>query len=74
MFDRNKVFEYMFRLWEVKLNEESRLLGYGEVPTFSRQSARIWRHGYQPYAPAALYPQEGFWYSFLLDAESTPGP
>jgi hypothetical protein len=21
-----------------------------------------------------LYPQEGYWYSFLLEAESTPGP
>jgi hypothetical protein len=28
----------------------------------------------QPYAPAALYPQEDFWYSFLIEAESTPGP
>jgi hypothetical protein len=27
----------------------------------------------QPYAPAALYPQEDSWYSFLLEAESTPG-
>jgi hypothetical protein len=24
--------------------------------------------------PAALYPQEKFWYSFLLEAESTPRP
>jgi hypothetical protein len=23
---------------------------------------------------AALYPQDDFWYSFLLEAESTPGP
>jgi hypothetical protein len=30
--------------------------------------------GSQPYAPASLYPQEDFWYSFLLEAESTPGP
>jgi hypothetical protein len=28
----------------------------------------------QPYSPAALYPQEDSWYSFLLEAESTPGP
>jgi hypothetical protein len=28
----------------------------------------------KPYAPAALYPQEDCWYSFLLEAESTPGP
>jgi hypothetical protein len=32
------------------------------------------RWGCQPYAPAALYPQEVSWYSFLLEAESTPGP
>jgi hypothetical protein len=25
----------------------------------------------QPYAPAALYPQEDSWYSFLLEAEAT---
>jgi hypothetical protein len=24
------------------------------------------------YAPAAFYPQEDSWYSFLLEAESTP--
>jgi hypothetical protein len=24
--------------------------------------------------PPALYPQEYSWYSFLLEAESTPGP
>jgi hypothetical protein len=24
--------------------------------------------------PAALYPQEDSWYSFLLEAQSTPGP
>jgi hypothetical protein len=26
------------------------------------------------YVPAALYPQEDSWYSFLLETESTPGP
>jgi hypothetical protein len=44
-----------------------------EAPTFSRQSAHRFRWGYQPYAPAVLYPQEDFWYSFQLEAESTPG-
>jgi hypothetical protein len=44
-----------------------------EVPTFSRQSAQRWQLGCQSYAPAALYPQEDSWYSFLLEAESTPG-
>jgi hypothetical protein len=43
-----------------------------EAPTFSRQSAHRWRWGCQPHAPAALYPQEDSWYSFLLEAESTP--
>jgi hypothetical protein len=39
---------------------------------FSRQSAHRYWWG-QPYAPAALYTQEDSWYSFLLEAESTPG-
>jgi hypothetical protein len=39
-----------------------------------RHLAHIWRQGCQPYAPAAFYPQEDSWYSFLLEAESTPGP
>jgi hypothetical protein len=26
-----------------------------------------------PAAPVALYPQEDLWYSFLLEADSTPG-
>jgi len=30
--------------------------------------------GYQPYAPAAFTPRKYSWYSFLLEAESTPGP
>jgi hypothetical protein len=49
-------------------------LWYVEVPTFSRQSARRWRWSCQRYALAAFYLQEDFWYSFLLEAESTPGP
>jgi hypothetical protein len=42
--------------------------------------ANRWRQGCQPYAPAALYPQVSLfifkdsWYSFLLEAELTPGP
>jgi hypothetical protein len=42
-----------------------------EAPTFSLESRLIWWSGCQPYAPAALYPQEYSWYSFLLEAEST---
>ena len=30
--------------------------------------------GCQPYAPAAFTPWKYSWYSFLLEAESTPGP
>jgi hypothetical protein len=37
-------------------------------------SAHRWRQGCQPYAPASFYPQDGSWYSFLLEDESTPGP
>jgi hypothetical protein len=39
----------------------------------SRQSAHRWLWGCQPYAPAALYPQEDPWHSFLLEIDSTPG-
>jgi len=30
--------------------------------------------GCQPYAPAVFTPRKYSWYSFLLEAESTPGP
>jgi len=30
--------------------------------------------GCQPYAPAAFTPRKYSWYSFLLEAKSTPGP
>jgi hypothetical protein len=34
-----------------------------------------WRwQGCHPYAPAALTRRKYSWYSFLLEAESTPGP
>jgi hypothetical protein len=39
-----------------------------------RHSAHRWRQGCQPYAPTAFYSQEDPWYSFLLEAESIPGP
>jgi hypothetical protein len=45
-----------------------------EESTFSGQLAHRWRWDGQPYASAALYPQEDSWYSFLLEAESAPGP
>jgi hypothetical protein len=45
-----------------------------EAPTFFRQSAHRWRWSCQPYVPAAIYPQQDSWYSYLLEAEWTPGP
>jgi len=30
--------------------------------------------GGKPYAPAAFTPRKYSWYSFLFEAESTPGP
>ena len=32
------------------------------------------KDGGQPYIPAAYTPRKYTWYSFLLEAESTPGP
>jgi len=32
-----------------------------------------WWQGCQPYSPAAFTPRKYTWYSFLLEAESTPG-
>jgi len=41
----------------------------GRGSQISRQSVD---EGCQPYAPAAFTPRENSWYSFLLEAESTP--
>jgi hypothetical protein len=65
-------------LWELGKGEGNRPwrpigLWDVEASTFSRHSAHRWRWGCQPYAPATLYLQENCWYSFLLEAESTPG-
>jgi hypothetical protein len=40
---------------------DNRLTDGGDVASLTRQ-------------PAVLYPQEDSWYSFMLEAESTPGP
>jgi hypothetical protein len=67
-YNRKKVKLFLYQavrpigLWDV------------ETPTFFRQSAHRLRWGCQPYPPAALYAQKDSWYSFLLEAESTPGP
>jgi hypothetical protein len=63
-------------MWSYPCNSPRRPIELWDVeaPTFSRQSAQRWRWGYQPYASAAFCFQEDSWYSFLLIAESTPGP
>jgi hypothetical protein len=48
--------------WSYPCNKPWRPIGLWdvEVPTFPRQSAHRWRSGYQPYAPAGLYPPGRF--------------
>jgi hypothetical protein len=45
-----------------------------EAVTFSRQLAHRWWWVCQLYMLATPYSQEDSWYSFLLEAELTPGP
>jgi hypothetical protein len=60
---------------QLPCNRPWRLIGlwHVEVAILSRRSAHRWRCDCQPYAPATFYPQVS-WYSFLLEAELTPGP
>ena len=44
-----------------------------KVPRFHDNGTGRW-YVCQPYAPAAFTPRKSSWYSFLLEAESTPGP
>jgi hypothetical protein len=65
--------------WSYRCNRPWRPLGLWDVeaPTSARQSAHRRRWCCQPHAPAARYPsptQVYSWYSFLLEAESIPGP
>jgi hypothetical protein len=46
-----------------------------KAPTLLRQTANRWRQGCQPYAlPPGYFIFKDSWYSYLLEAESTPGP
>ena len=49
-------------------SEGSRKLRFPDYMTTAQDG------GCQPYAPAAFTPRKCSWYSFLLEAESTPGP
>jgi len=44
-----------------------------KVPRF-HDNGTGWWYGCQLHAPAAFTPRKCSWYSFLLEAESTPGP
>jgi hypothetical protein len=44
-----------------------------KVPRF-RDNGTGWWYVCQPYAPAAFAHRKYSWYSFLLEAESNPGP
>jgi hypothetical protein len=43
------------------------------LPYFKTTGTWSWQV-YQPYTPAAFTPRKYFWYSFLIAADSTPGP
>jgi len=44
-----------------------------KAPRFHNNGTGM-QYGCQPYSPAAFTPKKYSWYSFLLEAESTPGP
>jgi hypothetical protein len=43
------------------------------LPDFKTIGTRRWK-GCQPYTPAAFTPRKYFWYSFMLEDETTLGP
>ena len=50
--------------------EGSRKLRFPDLMTTAQDGGKV----VKPYAPAAFTPRKYSWYSFLLEAESTPGP
>jgi hypothetical protein len=50
--------------------EGSRKLRFPDFMTMAEDGGKA----VKPYAPAAFAPRKNTWYSFLLEAESTPGP
>jgi hypothetical protein len=73
------IYKVKVKISLLQAMEAHRRLREVKVPTLLRQTVNRWWQSCQPYAPAALLPQGSFifkdsWYSFLLEAESTPGP
>ena len=59
---------------EIPLQAWTRPEGSSRLRLPDFKTVGIWRWlGCQRYAPAAITPRKYSWYSFLLDAESTPG-
>jgi len=50
--------------------EGSRKLRFPDFVTTAQGGGKV----FQPYALAAFTPRKYSWYSFMLEAESTPGP
>jgi hypothetical protein len=76
------------RLWYIASRQRSKVKGKAiplqaltgpegsrslRLPDSKTIGTGMWQ-GCQPYAPAAFTSRKYSWYSFLLEAESTPGP
>jgi len=76
---KKKVRFKSHRVTRVKVKQPHYRPGQPQMVPGNYGSQILWqRHtivvGCQPYAPTAFTPRKCSWYSFLLEAESTPGP
>ena len=65
------IYIYIYKGTAVPLQAQRVLGSQGSQISWQRHRMVV---GCQPYAPAAFTPRKYSWYSFLLEAESTPGP
>jgi hypothetical protein len=72
----HSVHAYLPRKVKVKVKQSRyRPRGFQEVKVPRlHDNGTGWWEGCQPHAPIAFTPRKCSWYSFLLEAESTPGP